>query len=136
MSLEVKLDYMTLVGRLAEELKKRGISRTDVAKSLGLAPSSVSQKMHGKRPFYYQEWLAICEFAGIYPCELYPDEVLSYALKRLSLFEYIEQLVKGEVKRTMMGEERLQSYDIIMRPKKRKREIPTDEPESGENANT
>ena len=55
--------------------------------------------------------------------------MLSYALKRLSLFEYIEQLVQGEVKKMITGEERMAQYEVVLRPKPKKK---TESPESGE----
>ena len=60
MTPEVRIDYETLLGRLAQELKKRGVKRKEICAYLSMAPATISQKMRGTRHFFFYEMLGVC----------------------------------------------------------------------------
>jgi len=116
--LEVKLDYKSLVDRLRDELDTRRITRNEVAAHMEWHISTTSQKLHGSRPLFLNEFLRLCEFSGIYPTELFPEEVMAFALKRLSLFGYLDELVKNEVKKTISGDRgAFERFNVMLVPK-------------------
>ena len=122
-AIEISLDYPTFLKSLRDHLDKRGVTRNELSKALGLHASSISQKLHGVRPLQVDEFFKLCEAAGIYPSELLPDELMSYALKKLSLFGYLEGLVKSEVNRAISGDPSgLGRFDVMLVPKAEKPE--------------
>lgn len=117
-ALDITLDYKELILRLRAELDRRRITRSELAKELKLAVSSISCKLYGTRPMMLEEFLAICQFSGIHPSDLMPGDAVTHALKNFSLAEYLSAMVRAEIKKTTVGDKAtMDDFEVLLVPK-------------------
>lgn len=92
---------MSVYDRAADALRKRGISKAEVGRKLGVTGQSVTLKLQGKRPVTVEELSVIAEMAGTTVAALLGDDaVILEDDDELALIEAYRQT--GDAQRQML----------------------------------
>lgn len=64
---------MGLEEKIAETIKRKGISITAIAKATGIPYSALQPSLKGRRQLRAKEFFAVCEFLETDPAEFKPE---------------------------------------------------------------
>lgn len=91
--------------RAAELLSRKGVSRAEIGRRLGISGQAVTLKLQGERPTYVPEIKVIAEFAGVSVSELVGEEAF--------LIEARDEVELIELFRMLTVEQRVQVIGIM-----------------------
>ena len=91
--------------RAADLLAKRGVSRAEIGRKLGISGQAVTLKLQGERPTYVPEIKVIAEFAGVSVSELLGEEAF--------LIEARDEVEMIELFRILTPDQRVQVVGIM-----------------------